>query len=1630
FSVHHAWEALRPRGNEVHWFRIVWFSHAISRHSFHIWLMMRNSLKTQDKLRQWDVGVNTDLTLLRFPLCNTQQDSHAHLFFECVYSAQVWKLVHHLAAMEMIQPILQDIIAHLQPIAHKRTARSIIGKLILAATSYFVWIERNNRLFKRSKRTPEDLKDAIMITVRLKLLSFRFKNKATVHDLLDHWKMPKAFRVGKIGKCLRFNVILLRHVSLDLVVLPEYLTGLPPLRQTEFHIDLILEATLIAKALYRLAPLEMQELSDQLQELQDKGFIRPSHSPWGAPILLVKKKDGFFSMFINYRELNKLTVKNYYPFSRINDLFDQLQGSRYFSKIDLQSGYHHLRVHEEDVPKMAFRTRYEHYEFLVMPFGLTNARAIFMDLMNHVSKPYLDKFIIVFINDILICSKTKEEHEFLLKLTLELLQEDRLYAKFSKCEFWLEEHIFYEKELNMRQRRWIELFNDYDYEISYHPSNGNVVADALSRKERVKPVRVRAMHMTICSDIKSRTSETTCLLQQPEIPEWKWEGIAIDFILKLPRTISGHDSIWVIVDRLTKSSYFLAIREDYLMEKFARLYINEVVTRYGVPISIISDRYSRFTLRFWQMLQRALGTRLDMSMTYHPQTDGQSERTIQPLEDMLRARVIYFGGNWDAHLPLAEFSYNNSYHTSIKCALFEKKSSTQHLEKKTAPLAPKTAKQLAAKRNQERVKSILLLAIPDEYLLKFHNVPDVKSLWQAIKSRFGGIDEIDIDDLYNNLRVYENEMKSTASGDIGISSTGGTSQVPSTPCTHDVACSFFAQPTTSPQLENKDFQQIDEDDLEELDLRDKVIIEDWNSDDEDDVSEVQTVSPVKTNESQTTFVPLGVLTRTNLITPVKQNEKRAVYKVSTARLVSTARPVSTTTRFSTARPVSTVRPFAPKIAQTSGAIRPIYPRIDNGNPKILLQDHAVVGSGCSSHMTGNKAYLSDYEDFNGGFVAFRSDPKGVYLDLTRKDDVYSLDLKNIVPSGVLATTPNDSAASTTHMFKCCESSLVYLRKIPIDASTLPKCLNLPIDLNMPDLEDASDTLPNDGIFNGPYDDDENVGVVVDFNNMNNTIAVSPIPILRIHKDYPKGQILGDPTSAVQTRGKIQKASSVQQALSAHPNKVIRVDQISSWSTSAPRLDMNYEECLLEQKSQQQFWTTAKSRIVNNISYIDATVAGKLMTISEASIRSDLLFDDCRYGIDTLINQAIFDNIAANGNQLKDVPVPLDHFPVPTLTKKVLTFMVKKGKNFSGKVHENEYDFKIDQAKEIKHLKKQIKKLKTKAKPVITHHKAWMKSVALKTRLARKTITKEKRGSQKDEGRTSSVVLEEKESTDKEVSIEAYVSTVKPNKGTDKRDEEEDIKETPAEERYSNSTSEQEVTEQGTKKEREYQDSEIMETKYFIARFTSFSSPDGNYLVVYRVNGHFRAFNYLMEQYLEITPEDIELILWGDLKIIMESSIEENDQELKDGTIIYMLVERRYPLSKELLQQMLDLRLEVEEESTVALQLFTMLNRHKNWLVHKQVACGKDFSNPFMGDNLPKIVGFLIHLASHAPCYGNEALTSLKANGFGKDKSNPLIVGSLLKTTRWIAEDVKIIKDQDQDLTECLDTSSKSSRRVN
>ncbi|GJS48697.1 putative reverse transcriptase domain-containing protein [Tanacetum coccineum] len=512
----------------------------------------------------------------------------------------------------------------------------------------------------------------------------------------------------------------------------EDLPGLPPARQVEFQIDLVPGAAPVARAPYRLAPSKMQELSAQLQELSDKGFIRPSSSPWGAPVLFVKKKDGSFWMCIDYHEQNKLTVKNRYPLPRIDNLFDQLQGSSVYSKIDLRSGYHQLRVRDEDIPKTTFRTRYGHYEFQVMPFGLTNAPAIFIDLMNRVCNPFLDKFVIVFIDDILIYSRKKVEHEGHLKQILELLKKEELYANASilalpegsenfmvycdashkglgavlmqkerviayasrqlkihkknytthdlelgavvfdlmmwrhylygmKCVIFTDhksfQHILDHKELNMRQRRWLELLSDYDCEICYHSGKANVVADALSRKVRIKPLRVLALVMMIglnlpmeilkaqnearkeenyrtedlCGIIKkleSRTDRVLCLKERSWIP---CRGNLRELIMheshKSEYSIyHGSDKMYQDLKKLywwpnmmaeiatyvSKCLTCAKVKAEYQkpsgllvqpvildndsMEKLTRQYLKEVVSKHG----------SRFTSQIWQSQNKAL----------------------------------------------------------------------------------------------------------------------------------------------------------------------------------------------------------------------------------------------------------------------------------------------------------------------------------------------------------------------------------------------------------------------------------------------------------------------------------------------------------------------------------------------------------------------------------------------------------------------------------------------------------------------------------------------------------------------------------------------------------------------------------------------------------------------------------------------------------------------------------------------------------------------------------------------------------------------------------------------------------------------------------------------------------------
>jgi hypothetical protein len=225
-------------------------------------------------------------------------------------------------------------------------------------------------------------------------------------------------------------------------VFPKELLGMPPDRDIEFIIELLLGTPPISKRPYRMPVNELVDLKKQIAELQSKGFIRPSSSPWGAPVLFVEKKDGTQRMCVDYRSLNEVTIKNKYPLSRIEDLFDQMKGVSVFSKIDFKSEYHQLKTRESDIPKTAFHTRYGLYEYTVMSFGLTNAPAYFMYLMNKVFMEYLDKFVVVFIDDILIFPKKEEEHEKHLRMVLEKLRSNQLYAKLSKCEFWLTKVAF------------------------------------------------------------------------------------------------------------------------------------------------------------------------------------------------------------------------------------------------------------------------------------------------------------------------------------------------------------------------------------------------------------------------------------------------------------------------------------------------------------------------------------------------------------------------------------------------------------------------------------------------------------------------------------------------------------------------------------------------------------------------------------------------------------------------------------------------------------------------------------------------------------------------------------------------------------------------------------------------------------------------------------------------------------------------------------------------------------------------------------------------------------------------------------------------------------------------------------
>ena len=796
------------------------------------------------------------------------------------------------------------------------------------------------------------------------------------NDAREVCTSPSSHNINSVSSATSLESASLAAASTDVIaeyhdVFPDALPhGLPPSRDVDHRIELVPGSIPPSRPTYRQSASELAELKSQLAELIALGFIQPSKSPYGAPVLFVKKKDGTTRMCIDYRALNDITIKNAYPLPLVGELFDRLQGAKYFSKIDLRSGYHQIRVASEDVPKTAFRTRYGHFEFLVLPFGLTNAPATFMHLMHQTFRQYLDDFVIVFLDDILIYSRTLAEHHIHIRKVLDILRSQKLFGKESKCEFFRSDveflgHIvgrdglrmmsdkieavaawptptsvtqvraflgtigFYRRfirdfsavaaplsdltkndatwrwtpteesafrrmialavaapvlvlpdpnipyvvhtdasgfatgavlsqdqgnglqpiaymskkmlpaetrypvheqellaiiqapgtwkhylmgakftvmtdhrslqyfktqpQLSNREIHWKDVIANFDFDIVYIEGKTNIVADGLSRRSdhvdastssssssslgaaslgvahssvesstssshrcnavtylladiheairsdssyqsRLKQsasalskddftivrsylyyksdrlvipndaaLRTRIIHechdtptsghlgkdktlalakrkfywLGMDSDIVSYV--TSCdagqrnkpshqskmgLLQPLPIPHRPWSQVSLDLITALPRTLLGHDAIVVFVDKVTKMVHYVATTTNVTAPQLALLFMHEVVRLHGVPDSLLSDRDPRFTAHFWRSLWDQLGTKLTMSTAYHPQTDGQTERSNRTLEEALRAYVNWRQTDWDVHLSALEISINNARNSS------------------------------------------------------------------------------------------------------------------------------------------------------------------------------------------------------------------------------------------------------------------------------------------------------------------------------------------------------------------------------------------------------------------------------------------------------------------------------------------------------------------------------------------------------------------------------------------------------------------------------------------------------------------------------------------------------------------------------------------------------------------------------------------------------------------------------------------------------------------------------------------------------------------------------------------------------------------------------------------------------
>ncbi|KAG7588690.1 Reverse transcriptase domain [Arabidopsis suecica] len=714
--------------------------------------------------------------------------------------------------------------------------------------------------------------------------------------------------------------------------------GLPPIRGIEHQIDFVPGASLPNRPAYRTNPVETKELEKRVTELMERGHIRESMSPCAVPVLLVPKKDGSWRMCVDCRAINNITVKYRHPIPRLDDMLDELHGSSIFSKVDLKSGYHQIRMKEGDEWKTAFKTKQGLYEWLVMPFGLTNAPSTFMRLMNHVLRAYIGHFVVVYFDDILVYSKSLEEHVDHLKMVLEVLRKEKLYANLKKCTFGTDNLVFlgfivstdgvkvdeekvkairewpspksvgevrsfhglagfyrrfvkdfstlaapltevikknvgfkweqaqedafqalkekltnapvlslpdfiktfeiecdasgvgigavlmqdkkpiayfseklggatlnyptYDKELyalvralqtwqhylwpkefvihtdheslkhlkgqqklNKRHARWVEFIETFPYVIKYKKGKDNVVADALSRRyvllssldakllgfEHIKSLYandsdfekiysscekfafgkyyrhdgflfydnrlcipnsslrelfVREAHggglmghfgvsktlkvmqdhfhwphmkrdvermcerCPTCKQAKAKSQPHGLYTPLP-VPSHPWNDISMDFVVGLPRTRTGKDSIFVVVDRFSKMAHFIPCHKTDDAMHIANLFFKEIVRLHGMPKTIVSDRDTKFLSYFWKTLWSKLGTKLLFSTTCHPQTDGQTEVVNRTLSTLLRALIKKNLKTWEDCLPHVEFAYNHSMHSASKFSPFQ-----------------------------------------------------------------------------------------------------------------------------------------------------------------------------------------------------------------------------------------------------------------------------------------------------------------------------------------------------------------------------------------------------------------------------------------------------------------------------------------------------------------------------------------------------------------------------------------------------------------------------------------------------------------------------------------------------------------------------------------------------------------------------------------------------------------------------------------------------------------------------------------------------------------------------------------------------------------------------------------------